>query len=145
MKDRHCLCSGIRPSGLGERDMLRQNDVPAETGERWPFGPLLELPSSVRGSDFCTEVRDEPDSGGDFGVKGASPLCRRRLISPLGLRLRVRARRSSSSSELGTSEMAEEALARRDAERVLEGKYEPDSPVSDGVGDGEMIRGVPGT
>ena len=69
-----------------------------------------------------------------------------------GLLERVRARFSSEESESDpdpslSSDMVSGELGRsfREAERVVGGKYESCIPeVSEGVGDGEITRGVPG-
>ena len=81
----------------------------------------------------------------DFGVKDAGPLGRRRRAADLGLRLRVLALFSRSESVSCSSVMAEGEVARLAAERVAGAKYVPAlSPLSEGVGEGEVTRGVPG-
>lgn len=92
-------------------------------------------------SAFCFEAGIP-----DFGVKGVTPLGRRRRAADLGLRLRVLALFSRSESGSCSSVMAKGDVARLAAERVIGAKYVlVFSPLSDGVGEGEVTRGVPGT
>lgn len=80
-----------------------------------------------------------------FGVMGVRPLGRRRRAAVWGLRLRVLALFSRSESGSYSSVMAEGEVARLAAERVIGAKYVPVfSPLSEGVGEGEVTRGVPG-
>jgi len=97
--------------------------------------PLVTAPSA-----FCFEAGML-----DFGVMGVRPLGRRRKAADFGLRLRVLALFSRSESGSCSSAMAEGEVARLAAERVMGAKYVPAfSPLSEGVGEGEVTRGVPG-
>ncbi len=84
INSRHCLWMGIRPSGLGLRLKSRQLQPggAADGGSRCPFAATVLPPASVSGG------------GAFFAFRGASPLMRRIWM---GLRDRVRLRRSSSS------------------------------------------------
>ena len=115
MNDLHCWCSGIRPSGEGEREISRQYELPgaaADDGERCPL---------LSGCDFWLDFDALPDfkASESFLVRAATPLFRLRDAFPVavaGLRLLALARASSSLSGDGS-------LAWRfEADRVVGGK-----------------------
>lgn len=121
---------GMRPNGLGEREIVRQYDLldrRADSGDRCPLTvPLMEDDAAAAPSAFLlvgpwvlTNVY------GDFMLEEVSPLMRRwRAPSRIGLRLRARARRFSGSEDeesssigAGCCDARPDRLA-REAERV---------------------------
>ena len=115
MKDRHCWCSGIKPTGEGDREISRQYELPgaaADDGERCPL---------TRGCDFWIDfgVLSDFETPGSFFVRAPTPLLRLRDTLPAavaGLRLLVLARASSSLSGDGS------LVWRLEADRVVGGK-----------------------
>jgi hypothetical protein len=109
----------------------------AAAGDRWPF---TEPFCSVRPA-FLLEPLAE-----SAGVIGVMPLIRLRLPSSIGLRLLVRARFSRSELELSSSIGGGDGARRfaRAAERVTGPKWPSRALVSEGVGEGDITRGVLG-
>lgn len=149
---RHSRCIGIRPSGLGLRLRLLQYADPnpcvlALAGERSPFSfgaPLGVLTSSgfrLVGL-FTVIVLAALELMPPFIVilVGFRSIC--------GLRLRLRARESSGSSScvspVACSSIASTELKRCVFDLVAGGKYPSFVLLSDGVGEGDMTRGVLG-
>ena len=141
-KDLHCLCIGIRPRGLGL--LLKSRQLQPElalAGERWPFVSGRFPFSAAAIASF-------------FGVKGVidgladvSPAIRLFLSGLLLRDLALRSTLESVSSSISSSMGAGDDDAFFFADLVTGPKYPSfdDSLDSDGVGEGEITRGVAGT
>lgn len=155
---RHSRCIGINPNGLGLRLRLRQYEDPnpwpggyALAGDRnpfaSPFGAPFETPSFVFLLVGFAAVT--------AGISGFAPeeippfaVILVGLRSICGLLLLLLARESSGSisswpspcSSIGSTE-----LKRCVFDRVVGGKYPSFPLVSEGVGEGDITRGVLGT
>jgi len=138
---------GIRPRGLGLRLkslQLHPAYVPGVGGERCPLtdfsgAAALMAPfvSGAEGTGVCPFAF--VDFVAFFDVNFVN------LRVSMGLRLRVRARRSSGlSSSSSSSTGAGVAIRFRAADLVTGPKYDSRSSISEGVGLGEMTRGVAG-
>lgn len=146
-KARHSRWIGIRPRGEGERERFRQYELPkpksryASAGERKPF----DLPAAAPFGGL------ETGSGAFLRlVECERPFTRGIWRSIWGLRLLVRARESSGSSSdvlfaSSCSSIGSTELTRATFDRVSGPKYPSLLFLSDGVGEGDITRGVAGT
>lgn len=114
MKDRQCLWMGIRPSGDGDREMLRQYEESAgvaDVGERCPF--MLPFGDCFNGG-----------TGGGASLVAERAFCWRAKV--LGERDRERARFSREESEESEEDdwaiEEGEVYRLRPAERVMGAK-----------------------
>lgn len=140
---------GINPRGLGLLLSSRQLQRPLDAliGLRWPF----DVPFASATSTFRRTGLPAADGIPDFELIAVKPLIRLLFMpvpSRTGLRLLARARFSGSRSEPELSSsgiVGDFAREPRAIERVMGPKY-PSLllGVSEGVGEGEMTRGVEG-
>ena len=137
--DLHCLCIGIRPSGLGLRlKSLQLQPELALVGDRWPFDVS---PLGVTGGGFVVAVEDA------VALAGVRAVTFRILMGLLLFDLALlRSALVSSSSSRSSCIGCGVAAFFFFADLVTGPKYPSceASRASEGVGEGEMTLGVAG-